>query len=124
MAWTDEPTPKQIGAIAYMIGNFRFPRFTQDEKDQLLEQIKTRKDASEAMKDIRNARIAEGHDSGSGNKDGKWYKMLLELSNERRTQQRIEQLEKSLREHPNSACAGLWMRELNLLKEEEHAERV
>ena len=118
MSWDNQPTEKQIGALIVMARHCQNPYFTTEQVNDFVESLKDRKEASEALTDIRNARIYEDSSGLKGNKDGKWYQKLLKDTESERKAEHIERLEKLIAEHPNSAVMPLWERELKMLKEE------
>ena len=58
MAWTDSPTPLQLGALRKMSKNLK-RRFDIRTIDAVLLTIKDRREASEALESIRAIRVHE-----------------------------------------------------------------
>lgn len=125
MAWSDPVTEKQLSAIAQMVTNCRYPQFTVEERGAFYQMIKTRKDASEVMDELRAVRAKEENSRNAfavgepkEAATNKWYPMLLELARPRLESEQKVKLEKLIKEHPNSSCRELWEKELKTLKEE------
>jgi len=95
------PTKKQLTALKDMMLNLE-DRFTEEEIDSVISDIKTAKEASEALGEIRAIRVYENYSwfmkkqfEDPTKKPTVYYQKLWDVSEPRRLRRSIEKLEES-----------------------------
>lgn len=123
MAWSDKPTKKQLYALKDMMMNLK-QRFTESEVDSVISGIKTRKEASDALEEIRGIRCYENYDwwmkdkfEDPTKKPTVYYQKLLDVSEERRLREQIDDKKNLIKNHYNQSLYGIWMSQLKELEE-------